>query len=248
MRAAVLGLAACLCAGNALAADFLRGSTYEPVPAYGGGYKWQGGYVGGHVGYSEMSNWYREVARRPGDPALGSWREMPPAHGKAMTYGGFVGYNAQWTDIVVGFEANYSHGSMRTNSSLLDPLNPGPGEAQLRWDGSARLSDLVTFRGRVGYAWGWVMPYAFVGLAVARVDSERMVSQTQGPIPVPNPYPIADRWAGNWTVGYAVGGGVDIGITRNLFLRGEYEYVQLKTVHGLSASVNSVRTGAALKF
>ena len=49
MRAIVLGFAATVIASQALAADYLRGSTYEVVkPAF----RWDGVYFGGQVGYA----------------------------------------------------------------------------------------------------------------------------------------------------------------------------------------------------
>src|SRR5215207_336667 len=53
MRAVILGLAGLIVAGNAMAADYLRGSTYEGPPSTG--YSWAGVYVGGQVGYTNAN-------------------------------------------------------------------------------------------------------------------------------------------------------------------------------------------------
>ena len=45
-----------------------------------------------------------------------------------------------------------------------------------------------------------------------------------------------------------VGAGLDVGVTRHFFLRGEYEYVQFQPVANTPINVNSVRLGAAFKF
>ena len=39
----------------------------------------------------------------------GSWIAVPQAYPKGQTFGGFVGYNSQWDDIVLGVEFSYQH-------------------------------------------------------------------------------------------------------------------------------------------
>jgi len=53
---------------------------------------------------------------------------------------------------------------------------------------------------------------------------------------------------GEWMVGFAVGGGLDVALTRNVFLRAEYEYVQFAPIANLVVDVNTVRGGLGIKF
>ncbi len=48
--------------------------------------------------------------------------------------------------------------------------------------------------------------------------------------------------------GYSVGLGLDWAVTPNLFLRGEFEFVQFVPLNSLSVNVTSARVGAGLKF
>ena len=49
-------------------------------------------------------------------------------------------------------------------------------------------------------------------------------------------------------VGLAVGLGVDVAVTSNLFLRGEWQYVHFRDFAGTQASINNLRAAAGLKF
>src|SRR5258708_35342382 len=125
MRRLVLAAVMVVAAHGALAADMpdlpaLRGFVNDGPPATRT--SWQGFYVGGQGGYtSSQMNFARandnlvssfiandsvffqgSPAALPAFPALGtSWSH-------AIGFGGFVGYNAQWDDAVIGVEANYS--------------------------------------------------------------------------------------------------------------------------------------------
>ncbi|HJY16006.1 MAG TPA: porin family protein, partial [Xanthobacteraceae bacterium] len=48
--------------------------------------------------------------------------------------------------------------------------------------------------------------------------------------------------------GYSVGGGVDVALSPNLFLRAEYEYIQFAPFGNITATISSARIGAGLKF
>ena len=48
--------------------------------------------------------------------------------------------------------------------------------------------------------------------------------------------------------GFSVGGGLDWALTQNIFLRGEFEYVQFAPIANIVASIVSARVGAGLKF
>ena len=48
--------------------------------------------------------------------------------------------------------------------------------------------------------------------------------------------------------GYAAGFGVDICVWNNLFVRGEYEYMQFGAFKDVNMHVHTARVGAGLKF
>jgi opacity protein-like surface antigen len=250
MRAVILGAATVLCAGNAMAADYLRGATYDPPPLKGV-YRWQGAYFGGQAGYSQMNASFGPAIRAPLGPffvpiepaGAGTWPRLPNGSESDVSYGGFVGYNAQWNDVVLGLEANYNYSSLTASSNLV-AVSTRPLPDVLTYSGSARLLDVVTFRARAGYAWDWFMPYVFAGVAIGRVDTTRTVAPL---LPAPF-YPITESSTEKLVPGYTLGAGVDIGLSHNFFLRGEYEYVELTRVNGVGIKVNTVRAGAGVKF
>lgn len=266
MRAVTLGLATLMIAGgNAWAADYLRGGSYEGPPAEAAGYNWSGTYFGGQWGRSEARAAFGRTGRstftdrllRPTvetNDNMARWPELPNGDTRGSSYGGFVGYNAQWGDVVVGLELNYSHGSLSVNSArnvFTDMGAPVVGIAA--YSGQARITDFGSLRLRAGYAWGWLMPYATVGLAMGRMETMRSVSVSYSPAPPPAPpvyaaYTDTDSKTNALTFGYAFGGGIDIGLLPNVFVRGEYEFVQLNAVNGITASLNNYRAAVAVKF
>ena len=48
--------------------------------------------------------------------------------------------------------------------------------------------------------------------------------------------------------GYTVGAGLDWAVTRNIFVRGEFEFVQFAPISNIAVSVASGRVGGGLKF
>jgi outer membrane immunogenic protein len=138
------------------------------------------------------------------------------------------------------------------------------------------LTDFGTFRARGGWAAGSFMPYGFAGLAVARANVTRSATVTASrtdnfniittqfdpitgvPITISTPQSITtdlilpptqnDGQTGAYAFGYTLGGGMDVLLMTNLFLRGEYEYVQFPNIKGTKINLNTVRLGGGLKF
>jgi opacity protein-like surface antigen len=48
--------------------------------------------------------------------------------------------------------------------------------------------------------------------------------------------------------GFSVGGGIDVALTSNIFVRGELEYVRFAPIGDILVSVTTARLGAGLKF
>lgn len=281
MRAVVLGLTAALLAGDAIAADYLRGSAIEEPPAQS--YRWSGWYFGGQAAYANgtmnFSGSTRSVvaditrnsflnvsdaAATAGDGfQVAKWPSLPSVGASAPAYGAFVGYNGQWGDVVLGVDAHYNitslTGAADDTISRWQVIDSYRYLVTVNSNSSLKLTDYGAVRVRAGYAVGWVMPYAAVGFAVGRGDYTRSASVS---FPVPDdlnpsagrPLPPAFAVAktevknGVFTTGYSLAGGVDIGLMPGVFIRGEYEFIQLSNIGGLPISINSFRTAAAFKF
>src|SRR6266849_2440090 len=60
--------------------------------------------------------------------------------------------------------------------------------------------------------------------------------------------PEADARNGVFAYGAAAGLGVDVALLPNVFLRGEWEFVQFAPLQGDHIHINTVRTALGLKF
>ena len=257
LRWLLCGVAVLATALNAHAADlgdtFLRGSTVATAP---GGPRWDGFYIGGHVGVSVpgidfTNNTPQVTALLSGPPitsrtatALGI-RDSTGTH-----FGGFIGYNTQWDGAVIGVEANYNwidKALTATNSISGGFMLPAPSNTYTAVGSvTSRIIDYGTLRVRGGWAAGMFMPYATFGLAIGRMDINRSVVVT--PAAATALSPTTENLLNQFGYGYAAGLGVDFCLLANLFARAEYEYVQFPDFQGLNAHMHNVRVGAALKF
>ena len=118
---------------------------------------------------------------------------------------------------------------------------------------ATRITDYGTLRVRGGWMPAAFMPYGFVGVALARADVARSATVTLvNLLGSPLPYFTADRatdsQTGAFAYGYAAGFGVDIASENNLFVRGEYEYVQFGAFNDINMHIHTARIGAGLKF
>jgi outer membrane immunogenic protein len=202
------------------------------------------------------------------DVAPSTWPVLGQANHSAAGFGGFAGYNTQFERLVLGVEANYD----QANLSLIAPNSPisrvtaaGSNTYDLTVTGSGSVTDLNfgTLRARAGWALGNFLPYGFAGVAVghANVNIVATVSGVENPpgssclTSVPptctsTPFSFTGTAGknGEWMYGFTFGGGLDIALTRNVFLRAEYEYVQFAPIANLVLDVNTVRGGLGIKF
>ena len=197
-----------------------------------------------------------------------SWPVLGQANHSATGFGGFVGYNTQFERLVLGVEANYD----QANLSLIAPNSPisrltsaggNTYAVTITGSGSVTNLDFGTLRARAGWALGNFLPYGFAGVAVghANVNISATVSGTENPqnqpctplgpaTPSCVPFSFTGTAGknGEWMVGFTVGAGLDVALTRNVFLRAEYEYVQFAPIANLVVDVNTVRGGLGIKF
>src|SRR3954465_2930127 len=166
--------------------DFLRGSL---VPAVSARPNWQGFYVGGQASYGAADMGFTNSAQDLLKKLLNnvdlqdkfdisSWPLQSKTSTQNSGFGGFFGYNAQWTDVVVGVELNYVHGKF-FNSSKGDQTRtfffPTDYQttAHVSSSSSMNITDFGSLRVRGGYAYGCFLPYLFGGVALGQADINR---------------------------------------------------------------------------
>jgi outer membrane immunogenic protein len=237
---------------------------------------WAGIYIGGQISYSSAGGNFSNTTQAPLAFALreltlesvqqpSSWPVLGQANHSATGFGGFAGYNTQFERLILGVEANYDQANLSLNapnSPISRRVTAGGTPYDVTVTGSGTVTDLNfgTLRARGGWALGNFLPYAFTGVAVGHANVN-IVATTFGvqnpPLGCPagtNPPCVPFSFTGTagkngeWMVGFTFGGGLDVALTRNVFLRAEYEFVQFAPIANLVVSVNTVRGGLGIKF
>ncbi len=187
----------------------------------------------------------------------------------ASGFGGFAGYNTQWQDLILSIEANYMHAPFTTvaaNTPISRVVSVGGAldSATVSGSGSLSITDFGSLRARMGYVFGNFLPYAFGGLALGRgsynvsadVYGQQNTDQANLVIPctvngttcINYDFPSSTSKSNALLYGFAVGGGMDWALTANIFVRGEYEFMQFAPVANITARISSARLGAGFKF
>jgi outer membrane immunogenic protein len=199
---------------------------------------------------------------------------LPKSTTGGASYGAFIGYNWQWDDVVLGAELNYNHNSIgMSGKDTLGPiLVPGaslPDGSTVLYSvvvtsaASVSIHDIVTARARAGWTFGRFMTYGFGGLAVGTADVSRfatLAGSTKTTTPPTNPPPPstgililprdpqAQAQDGLIAYGFTVGLGLDVALIQNVFVRGEWEFIQFPNISDMRVAANSVRVAVGLKF
>jgi len=258
--------------------DILRGTQSVGPATFT---RWSGFYIGGQLGYSDASADFSNSTQAPiayslrdtfleNDITPSQWPVLGTADQAKISYGGFVGYNTQWQDLILGIEANYNQISL----SLAAPNSPigrtTPADSNgntylvnISATGTLTNLDYGTLRARAGWIFGNFLPYGFAGVALGRADlavSANVWGEQNPPAAggtcssgnIPSCYLFAfTSTAGknsDLLYGFTVGGGIDFALTSNVFVRAEYEYVQFAPISGVVAAISSARVGAGIKF
>jgi outer membrane immunogenic protein len=270
---AALGLIGLLLS-RAFAADYelptLRGSETF-VPAYPTYFSWQGFYAGGHLSYTSLQSDFSGSTQ----PLVGyslrnstilaqmnpdQWPVLGSRATNSAGVGGFVGYNFQWDNAIIGLELNYTHTSLNAaapSSSLTrrQTVNGLINDVTVDASGSLHVTDVATTRARLGWAIGNFMPYATLGLAFGRADEAVSTNITVvetdpntnlvvGVIPFSN----GQAKNGAYLYGFSGGGGLDFALTQNIFARAEYEYIQWQRLWQIESGIHNFRAGLGVKF
>jgi outer membrane immunogenic protein len=124
--------------------------------------------------------------------------------------GGQIGYNYQAGQWVFGLEA------MLDASAIKSSQTSGFGAADDKFE--VEIKSFLLATGRLGYAWDKFLAYGKAGIAIANISAS--VTDNVGPT----------TGAGSdsrWRSGPTVGLGIEYGITPNLSLAVEYDYIRL---------------------
>lgn len=233
---------------------------------------WEGFYVGGQAGYGSsdenfngsttnmatalLSNTLIDATMGVSQWNLGLGKESA----RSSAFGVFGGYNSQWEDVVLGLEASYMHGSFGGSASASEARSSGTAlsdglfhNVTATSSAAISISDMATFRGRAGYAFGCFLPYMFGGLALGNANISRSfyvqdsVSATYGGATTDlQPLSATNAEHNHLIYGYSAGLGVDVNLVGGLFLRAEWEYIRFTS--SVDTSINTVRAGLGYKF
>jgi outer membrane immunogenic protein len=202
-------------------------------------------------------------AALPGMPLL------PVLNTKGVSYGGFLGYNWQLDDVVFGVELNSNRSALNATARNVASRNYiitsggyifAPTAVNVTSAATADMSTYSTVRGRLGWAMGNFLPYLVAGVAFAQIDTSRIVDINYHGACVPQPpaqcpnvtiggdYPFRDVSHGKYVLGFDAALGMDYMLTKNVFTRGEVEYLQLGTPNSIKINTVSARVGLGLKY
>src|ERR1700709_1289691 len=170
--------------------DFLRGSCPAPVART----NWQGFYIGGQASYGaadmDFTNSAQDLLKKLLNNVdveqqfnISSWPLQGKTSIQSNGFGGFFGYNAQWTDVVVGVELNYIHGKFFNSNggsqgrSFFFPTDYLT-TAIASSSSSMNVTDYGSLRVRGGYAYGSFLPYLLGGVALGQANISRRADAT----------------------------------------------------------------------
>lgn len=190
IMAAVFGVGV---AATSASADGMRPS-YKDAPRP---FSWTGFYLGGLASYDFTSSTHCQHGI-----ALPCGSNFPVNSVEGGMIGITGGYNHQMGAVVVGVEADWSWGGIRDDATSRGGFGCGTGPC------FTELQSLGTVRGRIGYAFGHILPYVTAGAAFTRYHVG-----------------IEPFTADHDFTKFVVGGGVEIALGNNVSGKIEYLYI-----------------------
>jgi outer membrane immunogenic protein len=277
-RGASLRVAAVVClalasasAERAIAADWpLRGSV---EPSY---VRWDGWQFGVLAGYGNMNADFgnstsplvafilrNSTLENEAQPS--AWTTLPASSTNGPVFGAFLGYNWQWSELVVGWDLAYKHPSILQSSTgdslerLFTTSDLVQHDVTITASSSFKLVDYAALRARAGYAVGQFLPYAAVGVAVGRFNYQTNVNVNDamtwtGPAPTPPGLPSTFQQSASagqsnvFVAGVAAGLGLDWAVTPSVFVRGEWEFAAFAPVNGTRSNTQIGHVGVGVRY
>ncbi|MDQ0473103.1 outer membrane protein [Labrys wisconsinensis] len=228
MRTLSCALFAAVLATPAMAADVPQAvEPLAPVPVTLP-FSWTGFYVGVNAGAAIDGS---DVSNRLGGSFLTSpdaaayQRQYPGSLGSGstgFTGGGLLGYNWQFSNFVLGGEADINYAGIDSSSSRAFALTaPFVGNESQRY--GLRSDWFGTVRARAGFAWDSLLIYGTGGLAYGDVRASARQTETQGGV-------TTFDWSGassDTKVGWTAGAGIEYALDDNWIIGAEYLHVDL---------------------
>jgi len=189
---------------------------------------------------------------------------LPRSSATGTNFGGFIGYNSQWENLILGVLLAYNLGgnmSTQAADTIARSYQASDGylyNVNVTSRAAMTFKDYGTFRARAAYVMGRFLPFAQIGGAIARANLRRSVNVDLTGVdadpanpPVPPPVALSARATDGKKdaviYGVTAGLGVDVGITENIFLRPEYEYIHYLLVQSMTVDISTGRLGVAMK-
>lgn len=204
---------------SAQAADLpSRKAPPPPAPPPAPVFAWTGFHVGYNSGYGGAV-YDANVALA--SPLFAGTAARTFDQGGGWFVGGQIGYDYQFANgFVLGLETDMQWSDIKSShQATTTASNPflftyADTRQSLEWFG--------TTRGRLGYAFGRVLPYVTGGVAYGEVSAVGLQALAAGL--------ISSGYASSTNVGWAAGAGLDLALTSRLSARAEYLYLQLPGV------------------
>jgi outer membrane immunogenic protein len=221
---------------GAFAADMPTKAPVAPVVTV---YDWSGFYIGLQGG----GEWNTTKGVFYNDPAF-LWHTDSKSQGM---YGGFVGFQKQFGQFVLGIEGGGDAIGNGWASTVAGGLGAPCGFVAVVEACQSRIKDVLYVGGKAGYAWDRWMVYGTGGYAEAVIDTQGVV--------LPNTiFSPATRTHGGW---YA-GAGVDYAVLDYLILGVDYKHYEFDSNNHdsvifidrrtVSATMDAVMARVSLKF
>jgi opacity protein-like surface antigen len=238
--------------------------------------RWGGFYVGGHVGWgvssmnfagstqSLVAHMLREL-QVESENRVSAWQVLGKGDTRSAAGGFFIGYNNLWEGMIIGVDFSWSKVNYFLNapdtpitrvtatSSNIAYAMTLPGTANMQ------ITDYGVLRARAGVELGNVLPYVGVGVAVGRAGVYRSATASGLEIapnpndpnnPIVTPFFFTENETKSNAViyGWSLSGGLDFMLMPNVFMRGEFEFVNFQPIWKINSSISTGRLGLGFKF
>src|SRR6185437_12630993 len=165
--------------------------------------RWDGWQAGVEAGWGTMRNEFGNSTSslvafilrnttQESEFAPSSWATLPPNTTNNGVFGGYIGYNMQWDQLVLGVDLGYKYANLTTGavdaiSRQFVTSDNFVNTVSIDARATMKLVDYATLRARAGYAWGNFLPYAVIGIAAGRFNYATTVTVHSTGTPNPPP-------------------------------------------------------------